>query len=96
MMKSAKEIENTLSELIKILSADNERNWSRGIHSALSHVQAGTEEDYRLAKSIYMTMCNGGAGFMEYYIKREDSKEQAKINTELDLARDKLWDLFEC
>ena len=96
MTKNLKEIENTLSELTKILNLDNERNWSRGINSALSHVRAGTEEDYRSAKSIYKTMCSGGAGFMEYYIKRDNSKDQAELNAQLDHARDKLWDLFEC
>lgn len=96
MTKNLKEIESALSELTKILSLDNERNWSRGINSALSHVRAGTEEDYHSAKSIYKTMCSGGAGFMEYYIKRDNPKDQAELNTRLDHIRDRLWDLFEC
>ena len=94
MFENINEIEITLSELVKILDEENELNWSRGINSALLHTQAGTEEEYLLARSIYKTMCNGGAGFMEYYIKRKDFKDQQRANARLDSARDKLWDLF--
>lgn len=95
-MKNFRKVEYVLSELEKILEKEKETNWSRGIKAALSHIKAGTEDDYLLAKSIYKTMCVGGAGFMEYYIKRDSFEEQRIANTKLESMRDRLWDLFNC
>lgn len=94
MFTNINEIKVVLRELDNILDNENESNWSKGIKSALLYVKSGTEEDYFLARSVYKTMCNGGAGFMEYYIKRDDFREQETANAKLDSARDKLWDLF--
>ena len=91
MAQSIEEIESVLSDLRIILNDESERNWSRSIDSILLLVQSGTEEDFVAAKSMYKTMCSGGAGFMGFYIKRDSFKEQLEINTRLDNARDRLW-----
>ena len=96
MVRNFREIEFVLSELVKVLNEEGETNWSRGINAALSHVKTGTEDDYLMARSIYKTMCMGGAGFMEYYIKRDSFEEQRIANTKLESMRDRLWDMFDC
>ena len=96
MVRNYREIELVLSELEKVLDEEGETNWSRGIKAALSHVKTGTEDDYLLASSIFKTMCMGGAGFMEYYIKRDSFEEQRIANTKLESMRDRLWDMFNC
>lgn len=96
MFKNINEIQVALVELESILDREEESNWSKGVKAALLHIKSGTEDDYYSARSIYKTMCNGSAGFMEYYIKRDDFKEQEKANDKLDSVRDRLWDLFCC
>lgn len=94
MKKNIEEIEKLLSDIKNILEQENESNWLRGIKAALLHIKNGGQEEFLLSKSVYKTMCNGGRGFMEYYIKKNDAEEQKVANEKLDSARDKLWNLF--
>lgn len=91
MQNKIEQAKETLIALRNILENEGETNWSRGVKTALTHIEAGTEEEYLLAKSVYKTMCHGGRGFMEYYIKETGTSK----NDVLDNARDKLFDIFE-
>ncbi len=90
---------NGLVQIERLLVAQNERNWIRGIRAAIAELR---NEDGSInidglskARSIYRTMMLGGRGFAEYYIWGNDEDARLAANSELDKLRERLWSLFD-
>lgn len=74
--------------MYEILAAQGDRNWIRGIESALAKWEAGNLDE---ACSIYRSMVAGGRGFAEYNIWIDDYDQRIAANQGLDAIRDELW-----
>ncbi|MDR0782054.1 MAG: hypothetical protein LBF16_15445 [Pseudomonadales bacterium] len=87
-----------LEQLESVLNAQNERNWLRGIRTAIAELKRpdGSVDTtgFENARSIYLTMTAGGRGFSEYFIWDNDENTRLSANSKLDQIRECLWSLF--
>jgi type I site-specific restriction-modification system R (restriction) subunit len=96
--KQSEEIYALLIELLSILEAQNDRNWSRGIKAAVQEFVDSNGSDtatgFENARSIYNTMTAGGRGFSEYFIWNDNEEERIQANKRLDDLRARIWKMF--
>ena len=96
--KQVDEACTVISELIALLAAENERNWSRGLkavaHELTDSTRGTVEERFADARSIYNTMTAGGHGFSEYFVWSEDEENRIQSNRKLDELRRRMWAIF--
>jgi hypothetical protein len=96
--KQAEDGYSLLKKLLELLEGEQDRNWIRGVKSALQELTDSngcvTEDRFESARSIYRAMTVGGRGFSEYFVWREDEDARISKNRELDYLREKLWEVF--
>lgn len=88
MLPALTDILSLLEKARKILAAQGDRNWIRGIENALAEWDAG---NYDQARSIYRSMVVGRRGFAEHNIWIDDYDQRIVANQKLDAIRDELW-----
>ncbi|MFY4008269.1 hypothetical protein EUC41_30005 [Achromobacter denitrificans] len=87
-----------LEQLERLLNAQNERNWLRGVRAAIAELRqpdsSANAAGFENARSIYLSMTSGGRGFSEYFIWDSDEDTRLSANSKLDQIRKSLWLLF--
>lgn len=87
-----------LKDLLSILESQHEKNWSRGLKSAIAElldskgnvIASGFDNE----RSIYNTMTAGGGGLSEYFVGMDDEDKRLQLNEKLDMLRRQIWAVF--
>ena len=84
-------------ELYKLMKADGENNWIRGISGCLYELENGKAcepDGLERARDIYRSMNKGNGSFSDYYIWRDDFQQRKEINDELDVIKSCIEEIF--
>jgi hypothetical protein len=92
------ELKSIFDELERLLDAENESNWIRGVriicHTLKDDKSKSDSKKLDEVKQTYMSMCRGVGSFSDYYIHRDDFDERVQRNLKLDKIRNRLWYIF--
>ena len=87
-------------ELRKLLDAEGETNWIRGVKSAIASLKCDDNDSAKEAAlkdacSVFESMHGGAGSFSDFCIWRDDFDERKRANEVFSRLCDEIWQVVE-